>query len=887
MAARGEKIASLFVALGADISEFERKMDRVVSKTRATAQGISDAGRGLTKAITLPLVAIAGLSAKAAVDFETAFAGVRKTVDATEEEFARFRRGILDMNAELPASAKEIAAVAEQAGQLGVANSALLSFTRVMIDLGETTNITANDAATALARMANVMGTSQSDFDRLGSSIVALGNNLETTEAEIVEMAQRIAGAGRTINLSEGEVLGFAAALSSVGIRADAGGTAISKVFIEIAKAVDSGGDKLRKFAQLAGQSADEFSAAFKKDAAEATVRFIEGLGRVEEAGGSLFGVLEDLEIQERRMVDALLRTANAGDKVRESLALGNTAFEENTALVEEAGKRYETTESKIRMAVGQAQNAAIAIGDNMLGAIKATLVPLKSFFEFVESTAIAFGKLPLPIRAVSGALLVLVASVGPALVVLGSLARAMVAVQLAAQLMSAGIKRALISTGVGIALVALGTAASMIITEWEKVGPFFEKFWNDFVLLAATKVDTFLRILQRMTVWQPAFNVAIGAARKSLAGIIDEATIERGRLIYEENMRRVQKAIKDAGEAADQAKLDELMAELEDMDFDLSGFGAEGGDVDAVAEAFTALGLAMQNITSRSVVFGREVNLTREKIGAFEEAVVALLDAGLKPADERIVELLVKIAKLKEELASLPEGAPDTRTDPEMEPVNLEALFSGMEELETKFVYFLDMTEARAASWAQSIAATVKAGIDGAAHAFLEGIGKMAVGEASLGNVMSSVLSVLADMAIRVGKITIGFGVSVEAIKKALLGFTGIGAIAAGAALIALGSAVKAKLAASASGGGGGGGSYAGAVNTSLGGFQPTLPRERQFADRSGSTRTGGSPTFDMPSERRKQVVQVVPRATPSGDLVWGVEEGSRRIDRRGTDDI
>src|SRR5690606_39906791 len=62
-------------------------------------------------------------------------------------------------------------------------------------------------------------------------------------EREILDMATRIASAGAQIGLTEGEVLGFAAALSSVGIEAEAGGTAISKVMLLTRNAVMDGGE--------------------------------------------------------------------------------------------------------------------------------------------------------------------------------------------------------------------------------------------------------------------------------------------------------------------------------------------------------------------------------------------------------------------------------------------------------------------------------------------------------------------------------------------------------------------------------------------------------------------------------------------------------------------
>src|SRR5690606_32494490 len=223
----------------------------------------------------------------------------------------------------LPASHEQIAAVAEAAGQLGIAREDVAEFTKTAIALGETTNLSAEEAATAIARLANVMGSAISDVDRYGSTIVDLGNKSATTESEIIEMAQRIAGAGNQIGMAESDVLGLSAALSSVGINAEAGGSSISTAMIKIATAVNDGGDALDGFAEVAGMSSAQFAKLFKEDAAEALTLFVEGLNRMQQSGEDVFAVLRDLGLSEIRTRDAMLRLAGAGDLLRKSLDTG------------------------------------------------------------------------------------------------------------------------------------------------------------------------------------------------------------------------------------------------------------------------------------------------------------------------------------------------------------------------------------------------------------------------------------------------------------------------------------------------------------------------------------------------------------------------------------
>ena len=204
---------------------------------------------------------------------------------------AELEAGLRGLARELPSSHAEIAAVAEAAGQLGIETPNVLGFTRTMIDMGEATNMSAEEAATSLARFMNVMGTSQSEVGRLGASVVGLGNNFATTESEIVQMSQRLSGAGAQANMTEGDVLGIAAAMSSVGIEAEAGGSAMSLTMKRIGKEVDTGGSKLELFAQVAGMSAEQFSQAWKSDPAAALDAFITGLSTVESQGMTTNGL--------------------------------------------------------------------------------------------------------------------------------------------------------------------------------------------------------------------------------------------------------------------------------------------------------------------------------------------------------------------------------------------------------------------------------------------------------------------------------------------------------------------------------------------------------------------------------------------------------------------
>lgn len=302
--------------------------------------------------------------AQASMDFESAITGVAKTTDLTDEELAAMSDSIKALSTEIPATTEEIAAVAEAAGQLGIQKDALLDFTEIMTMLGTATNMTADEAATSLARFANITGMATDNYGRLGSVIVDLGNNFATTESEIVAMGTRLASAGKLAGLTEPEIMALAAAMSSVGIEAEAGGTAMTQTLNAIEKAVAKGGDDLAEFARIAGMSSEEFSSAWKNDAMSALTSFIGGLGKLDEQGESTVLVLEDLGLTGIRQSNMLKALGLAADQMTGAVDTANTAWQQNTALTNEANKRYATAQSRLTMMQNAYNNLKVAIGD-------------------------------------------------------------------------------------------------------------------------------------------------------------------------------------------------------------------------------------------------------------------------------------------------------------------------------------------------------------------------------------------------------------------------------------------------------------------------------------------------------------------------------------------
>ena len=404
-------------------------LDEMGKKTEKAADGLDNMASALAAAgIIAGLKALgAALSecVDASVEFESAITGIYKTVDGTPQQLAALSDGVRRMSLEIPVAANEIAGLAENAGQLGIATENVLDFSRVMADLGVATNLSGEQAAQAFARFANITGMAQSDFDRLGSSIVALGNNLATTEADISNMAMGLAAAGTQAGFSQADILGLAGALSSVGLEAQAGGSSFSKAINMMTVAVETGSADLEDFARIAGMSAEEFATAYKNDAAGAVISFTEGLGDMERHGASAVVLLQELGLTELRLRDSLTRAAGAGDLFRDSVELSNQAWAENIALTREAELRYGTTESKIQMFENATTSLKVAIGDALTPALGGMAELGAEAFGWMGDVAREHPGVVAGVTGVAAAVAVLAAGVG-ALIVAKKAAEAM-----------------------------------------------------------------------------------------------------------------------------------------------------------------------------------------------------------------------------------------------------------------------------------------------------------------------------------------------------------------------------------------------------------------------------------------------------------------------------
>lgn len=378
-------IASLVVKIGADATGLNRGLTDADNKVKSFGSGVSGTQIGVL-GIVAAIGGIGVAAVNAAVEWESAFAGVEKTVNGSAEELQALEDTLRDMATDtsnpvagLENAAVTLAKIAEMGGSLGIATEDLDEFTQTIALLDMTTDLTAESAATMTAQFANITGMKVDEYDNFGSTLVDLGNKMAATEPQILEFATRMAAAGDRAGLSEADILGFAGAMASLGLEAEAGGTAFNQTINTIIEAVGRGGPELDTLAAAAGTTAAAFRDNWANDPAGTFVDFLEGLGDMSPA--DQIATLDALGLSGIRVSDALNRMSGNTELVATGLDVANTAWTENNALQEEAEKRFATTESQMNLLGNNVKELGVEIGTALLPVVNQAVTSLTDLF--------------------------------------------------------------------------------------------------------------------------------------------------------------------------------------------------------------------------------------------------------------------------------------------------------------------------------------------------------------------------------------------------------------------------------------------------------------------------------------------------------------------------
>jgi TP901 family phage tail tape measure protein len=325
------------------IARVEHRFNRLLSPIRRAQRQLGQFG--LLAGGFLAFAVFKGIT-----DFEEGLVGVGKTTGLTGKDLDKLGADVIDLSDDMRGvSTQSLLEVAKTAGQLGVKGSEnILKFSGTMAKLESATDVAGEQGASSIARLLTITGEGVGIIDQFGAALVGLGNNSAATESEILSVASEVARGTAAYGLQAQEILGLATSLKSLGVRPEAAGTAVSKVFRGIEKATLEGGDSLEAYAKIIGKTSKQVTEDFGKSPQKSFNSFIGGLNRISNEGGSVAQALRDAGLSGETVSKGIVPLATNFEMLNEKMALSSNEFNKNTALNDE----FEASTKTVNVAV-------------------------------------------------------------------------------------------------------------------------------------------------------------------------------------------------------------------------------------------------------------------------------------------------------------------------------------------------------------------------------------------------------------------------------------------------------------------------------------------------------------------------------------------------------
>ena len=684
-----------------EISSFGKSMETMASKIIVANQAFELMAK-VVRAVGVAYGATAGQFAK----FETSLKKVQKTTNISSEEARKLGLTFRRMSTEIPVAASELADIAAIAGQLGVRGSANLEkFATTIARVTASTDLNAEAASLAFARILSLTKTAVSDIDRFASAVVNLGNKFKTGEAAIVSMANEIARSTELYSISAAEVLGLSTALKTMGVRAEIGGTAIGKTFAALNKLTQEGGPLLDQLTQSMGMTGNQFRKVFEEDAATAFTMFIETLGKFPKL--QIGQVLEEMGLRGQGVAKIIAPLTGQIDTLRDAMFEAKIATAENTAAANEAAIAWDTLSGDTVVMKNNLVALGITVGEIVAPAIRALFQVIAKIAGAFNSFAMVIGEVDFKglVKEIDSLTFAIIGGAGlvAAIITLqaeftalalfgtsGALSGMIVKVIALSKalLLASGSALALSIKLAGVVAIGLGIFAvvatiELLARNFDKFGQVVDLVWA-LIVRGAAKIELSIKQIAKATLeWAddllPFLNVATEDFKK-LDDAINESRIRiseldrevdrakkgldlgfSGKLIEEWNklMSRGKEKVEELGEAQDENNKKQesslallrrrvaLLGEIGDRlralgtSFDLSKIGTSGS---AAVQIFgNAFDKAFQNAAIASEEFNKIARLQNKKTGDAAKEGLKEVVAAQKRADSALIAVGVE----------------------------------------------------------------------------------------------------------------------------------------------------------------------------------------------------------------------------------------------------
>ena len=813
------KLGDLVVNIGANTKDLNKKLGRVRRDMRQLSSNFTAVGQSMTRSLTMPLALVGGAAVKLAVDFESAMAQVKAVSGATAGDFKRLEQSAKDLGASTVFTAREVAALQLEFSRLGFSADEIIQVQEATLNLAQATGSDLAQAAEVAGATLRAFGMDASETgkvtDVMAASFSASALNINTFQDSMKFVAPDAKAAGVSLE----EVSAMLAVLANSGIKGSQAGTALRRILQEM---TGTSGTLTERFAELAAKG-------------------IGVQGAMDEVG--------------RRAGTSLLVLTEGVDQVNDL----TSAFENSEGAAKDmADVMNDTAKGQLKAMTSALEGAGIALGEVLIPFVTDAA-------NFVRELATKFKELSKDTQENIVKAAAFVAALGPMLIIIPKIVQAITLMRVAAvattgaittmgtallaafgaksllgptkyigglrtiiktkNLLLAGLQRIPIVAAGAFAFAGIKHAVDEINTAREAIRRYNEH--KQIMLDLERETAEFLEGENTRLANQSAAIKGTSQEVQDYTGTLEVLTLENARFweAYESGeaaLSQTEGSVKLSKDAYDllKKKIGEMIPMAEDM------------LPHALAQIRHELEQQIEKLSKaaeETEVYADATKSTAGSINALKDKIKDLrekLDDSVIGSDEYITNLALWKAATEEletvtksfnetleesednfptgSLGSLREQLGSLRDELESLIPGTQAFIDKMAEIDGVAEQIDEATGRIEDSFEDtnnsliSFAGTVETQLSNATASMLSNMGQM-IGGAKMG--AEGLLEPLANMAIQLGELAIGYGVAVSGIKQALKSLNPVAAIVAGVALVALGTALKGKLSSIAEG--------------------------------------------------------------------------------------
>jgi hypothetical protein len=756
-------LANISIRFNADLKQFSSQMQNVQRSLKKVGKRMTKVGKNLTVGLTAPIGGLGVLAVKTFATFEQSMAKVEAISGATSQELIALKKSAEDLGASTRFAATDVAGLQLEFSKLGFDPSQILDATEATLALAQASGEDLAQSATVAASTVQGFGLQASETGRvvdvMAKSFSSSALDLSKFQIAMATVAPVARSAGQSLETTTAML----SVLTNNGLQASKAGTGLKNIFLELAES----GLTMEEAFNMINTSTNKNATAvnlFKKEGATAALILADN----QEAAKGF-----------AKQYDKAAGSAKAMAKIMDN-----------------------TTEGSFMKFKSAAESAGIAVGEILAPIIRDLTDTLAEIISEFKDLTPATQRLIVVIAA-------LAAAIGPVLVALGFLMTTVIPGLITA---FGILKVAMLATPFGLIAAGIGVAVSafyLFNRETEKVVESQDQLTEvtnratDAIAKEKAKVEELLFTARDENVSKQQRIKAIQELNRISPKYLGNLKLET--INTDEATTAVNKyneaLLKTAKAKAAQEKLQEIQAKIIEKELELSA--RRKAVTDAQASSFKNVGNNAQAAAAQKAQLA-----LAEKLLALETA------NGTKELEAQAAELL-KIINLNDTLISNPIDSPVTPTGQggreqiesasTLQSGGLMSTGIGSQLIADGAIIDEETTKINESLALFNIGA--REILEQASLGFAEGFGAM-IGNIARGNVgieglLGLMLETFGNVAIRLGKLAISIGLAVEGIKKALTSLNPAAALAAGIALIALGTIAKSAAANIAESGG------------------------------------------------------------------------------------